>query len=372
MAAEFVPRQTQSTPTSRHDNANIPRPSPTTTEAPAPERRWAAAGEVDLFPRAKVGTDTCGFISEESGYYPLTCGEDYTCTNSQSARGCCSGTECRSSAAFYTRCLDGAAGVCATGTIGPNTLCCTFQPEYPYCITYLWSTTASPGSVFTQFNCDQLTFSGQYFLAADSPSPSPSPSSPASSQTPPIPSNSGVPAGSGTDNDSSRPNTRTGAIVGGAVGGTAGVALLGLLAWFLLARRRRRRQYKPAYKPPPAADMSTTTPPPPRYNRVSSGGYYAAVPSPVDMGLGMGMGMGMGNPSMTGLGVYTPPTQQQQQHQLGGGGEYGKMAPAWGMDSPLGQGQGQQYGHGNGGGGVYEAPGASPMGPGNWNRAELA
>ncbi|KAI0596139.1 hypothetical protein F4775DRAFT_594570 [Biscogniauxia sp. FL1348] len=364
MAAEFVPRQTQTAPTSRHDNANIPRPSPAPTETPAPERRWAATGVVDLFPRAKVGTDTCGFISEESGYYPLTCGEDYTCTNSQSARGCCSGAECRSSSAFYTRCLDGAAGVCLTGTIGPNTLCCTFQTEYPYCITYLWSTTASPGSVFTQYNCDQLTFSGQYFLAAEQPATATSPDGTISSQSV-TPSNAGVPAGTGSGSDnSSSPNTRTGAIVGGVVGGTAGLALLGLAAWFLLARWRRQR--KPAYEPPLAA--ASPPPPPeyyPRYNNSSSGGYAAvAYPGPLDMSIS--------NPSMTGLGVYTP------QQPGAGGAKYGKMAPAWsaGIDSPLGPGQGHLYGNGNGNE-LYEAPASdvsrvNPTGVGSWNRAELA
>lgn len=79
---------------------------------------------------------------------------------------------------------------------------------------------------------------------------------------------SGFGSGNGSDNnndDGDNSSTPVGAIVGGTVGGVAGLALLGVLAWFLI---RRHKKNDAQQQPPAAAQMQqapapqNTYPPP--------------------------------------------------------------------------------------------------------------
>ncbi|KAH9885646.1 hypothetical protein F4778DRAFT_787044 [Xylariomycetidae sp. FL2044] len=276
----------ETSPAQRRGDGFLPGAPPAPTEAP--ERRrvgGGGGGGMELFRRNDLGTDTCGYISGDASYYPLTCGSGYSCTNSGAFRGCCETGECAQSTQFITTCLDATAPACASGTtVGPNTLCCTSQSENPYCLTYLWSTTASPGAVFTQYNCDQASFSGQYVLAADMPtSASSSRTTTARSKTwaggvgtSARSSVTVIPGGGDESNRSGRgeSNTAVGAIVGGVIGGVAALALIGFLAWFLLHNNKKKRKNTaanddsqpstgPATDPPaPMGEQRQLTPPP--------------------------------------------------------------------------------------------------------------
>ncbi|KAH8646696.1 hypothetical protein BX600DRAFT_518735 [Xylariales sp. PMI_506] len=325
---EMVARETSTA--ERFGQAIIPRaPEPT---PPPPRPRWAAMGSNELFARASTGLDTCGYISGVSSYFPLTCGGDYTCTNSGHYRGCCESTDCTSSTMFFTTCYDSTA--CVSQSNGPNTLCCTYSSQYPYCITYLWSTTASPGQLFTEYNCDASQFSGQYFLSATSPTTSTTTSSTKTTSTSAAGATGSSTARSGSSSTTgaaaptqttstpsgSGSGSSTGAIVGGVVGGVGGIAMVAFVAWFLIRRNNKKKDAAAAAAAaaqPPQPPMGQYPPPPqgpagyvdPRYSYVpppSTGGY----PSPT------------GSPGAF-TGYYNPKpeheqwvaTQQQQQQQ---------------------------------------------------------
>ncbi|KXJ95102.1 hypothetical protein Micbo1qcDRAFT_156911 [Microdochium bolleyi] len=224
----------------------VDAPQPTSP----PPRRYGAVPALDA--RA-TGPNICGYISGTDSYYPLTCLAGNTCTNFGTYRGCCFGTACTQSTQFYTECHDATEAVCSA-SVGPQTLCCTYTTSYPYCITHLWTTTASPGKLYTQLNCDQQKFSGQYILAASPPTTtteslaSPSSStrsikaSASTSSAPTVPDNSV--AGGGQNAQSNGGNNSSGApveaIVGGVIGGVAVLAIIGFAVWYLIRRRTNR------------------------------------------------------------------------------------------------------------------------------------
>ncbi|KAI1340197.1 hypothetical protein F5Y15DRAFT_415087 [Xylariaceae sp. FL0016] len=376
MATEIELMARQTSPAERLHDAKIPRaPAPTQ----APDRRW---GAVEMFARNDLpDTDTCGFISGPDSYYPLTCGAGYSCTNSGSYRGCCENGDCTASTVFLTTCMDSTASACS-GSVGPNTLCCTYNTEYPYCLTYLWSTSALPGAIYTEYNCDQASFSGQYFLSAEMPTTTSSDSSTtASSSSTIIPSNTDVAiatvtataTGSSNNNSTSKSSTPVGAIVGGVVGGVAALALLGFLAWFLLRRKRNNANHPPTdgaapqvaqYQNPPYSPSQQGQPGyDPRYSYAGT-----ATASPGQQGFPSPASSPAPYYSPGGLGVYNPQQQQQQSFA----NEYYKPS-----ETPEGypvQNTGPtQYGnamqtpppHG-----TTEVHAENPMGTGN-NRAEL-
>ncbi|ORY54945.1 uncharacterized protein BCR38DRAFT_145028 [Pseudomassariella vexata] len=318
---DLFPRQTS--PAERFGQALAPS-SPAVTAAPQLRR---ARTDPDLLFARDVGTDTCGYISGTGTWYPLTCGADYTCTNSGDYRGCCQGATCSSSTNYYTSCLDATAPACSA-SVGPNTLCCTFETSYPYCLTYLWSTTASPGDVFTQYNCDQSTFSGGYFLQAEKPSiTSASTSTSDDDDDTTIPSETATSSGSAALIPTSNPQTSDssrgasiGTIVGGIVGGVAVLGLLVLLAFFLIRKKKssntphmQMQQGDPG--PPPGAPTFTD----PRYS------VFTAHPNPQNNGplspmSGYPSPSGSPAPYMNtvgGMAAYNQQSDQEQYSQQG-------------------------------------------------------
>lgn len=115
--------------------------------------------------------------------------------------------------------------------------------QYPNCLTYLWSTSVSPGDVFTQYHCGASTRTGQYFLA-------PSSSSLASTASTPAPTNK---TNTTAKTESPPPQTTTEAptmegkaicasvIVGAVIGSVALIALIAFGTLFYLRKRRQDR-----------------------------------------------------------------------------------------------------------------------------------
>ncbi|KAL8334443.1 hypothetical protein RB601_000375 [Gaeumannomyces tritici] len=234
--------------------------SPRPTDAPKP-----ALAQMELFKRQQpysMGTDTCGFIS---GYPSLavTCvkGSGY-CTNDGVGNiDCCTGeyTDCTST--MFSACLDFSAsqrGACASR--GPRTICC--WESSPACYTLIFSTTATPGRLFSILQCQSSA--GVESLLATPPalltsSPRSSSSSITQSTTTSTISTttsaaggagagtSGGGGGGGGGSGESSP-TPVAAIVGGAVGG---VALVGLVVFAICLIMQRSRRAKSGYQPPP-------------------------------------------------------------------------------------------------------------------------
>ncbi|KAK0755071.1 hypothetical protein B0T18DRAFT_386841 [Schizothecium vesticola] len=228
--------------------------SPAPTRAPLPRY-----GHIDLV-RARaddfsLGTSTCGYVSGFNKAVPVTCvRESAYCTNDGVANmDCCTGDYAACTATMYSACLDLSAsqrGECDGR--GARTICC--WAESPSCYTLVHSTTASPGKVFSIFQCasrggrDTLLASPPGVTSAGTTSTSSSSSSThsttAQTSTPPAPS---PPPSSGSE------STPVAAIIGGVIGGIAAVGLVALLITFLIIRHRRN--------PPPAAsppDMATS------------------------------------------------------------------------------------------------------------------
>ena len=139
---------------------------------------------------------------------------------------------------------------------------------YPYCVTYLWATTATPNSIFTFFMCDESIAAGaQQFMSPTNPfaktttststsstrsstshitttlNPSSLISSDSSlSTTAPLTSTLTVvptPSNSSSGGGSSTP---VGAIVGGTIGGVALIGLVALGAFLIIRRTRNKNQ----------------------------------------------------------------------------------------------------------------------------------
>ncbi|KAK9420677.1 hypothetical protein SUNI508_00768 [Seiridium unicorne] len=346
LATEMEHLARQTSPAERFDQAIAPR-APQAT--PPPQARWAGVDADVLFGRqASLGSDTCGYISGTESFYPLTCGSGYTCTNSGIYRGCCRNTACSASTGYLTTCYDATATECSASSVGVNTLCCTYSASYPYCLTYLWSTTASPGNVFTEFNCDASAFSGQYFLAAETPSTTSTSSSTSSSGTSSSSTTSSsavsAPTPSSSTPSSNSGSSNTGAIVGGVVGGVAVLALIAFGIWFFLHKKKQH--------PPQQSQMAQSagypSPPPPgvpgydpRYSYVGAHGQLSpsapTYPSPSGSPAQFYGGQpGHGHESWQGQGqqgyMYPentghtmPPTQQAE---FGTVGDHGAKGPA--------------------------------------------
>ncbi|KAI0121000.1 hypothetical protein BJ170DRAFT_688417 [Xylariales sp. AK1849] len=370
---EHIARQTS--PVERYGQAMAPR-TPEATAAPF-HPRWAAMGMNELFDRATTGLDTCGYISASDSYYPLTCGTSYTCTNSGDYRGCCQSSLCSASTNFFTRCYDSTASACSGTNVGPNTLCCTYSAAYPYCITYLWSTTASPGAVFTEFNCDASRFSGQYFLAASTPSTTSSSSSTSTTRTTSATTTSSlatassspaavpIPSESSSSSSGGGSSTNIGAIVGGVVGGVAVLALIGLGIWFFLRKKKQNNTHVAAQEQPQMAQSTGyPSPPPPgaqgsnydsRYSYAAPGSQF----SPTTQGYP--------SPAVSPAPYYNP---QHGGQEAWGQPQGGYMHPQSTGETGVPKDAGQP-GYFEASKDVAEAPAVNPVGTGG-HRAELA
>ncbi|KAJ2897947.1 hypothetical protein MKZ38_004276 [Zalerion maritima] len=226
--------------------------SPVPTQAPKP--RYA---EADLFAR-EVESNTCGYVhyndDPDDDVYAISCDTAYTCTNAGTIRDCCASSSC-SAGAFSTVCLD--AVDCPSDGPSAGTFCCTYSTRYPYCASYLWSTSTDPTDIYTLLNCRVDTTKRIGVIEADSTT-----SGESSEPTPETTASTDEESGSGgtvtatptgstetpiTDtnqdedtSDGGGGGSNTGAIVGGVVGGVAGIGLI-VLAGVLLYKHRSRK-----------------------------------------------------------------------------------------------------------------------------------
>jgi hypothetical protein len=115
----------------------------------------------------------------------------------------------------------------------------TYDINYPYCVTYLWATTASPNQVFSLFNCDTHDWAGQQILSAEPFAVTTTGTSSAPGGQATVPANDGSNSTS-SNNNSGNSGTPVGAIVGGVIGGLAVIGIVVLGVVFMPARPRRR------------------------------------------------------------------------------------------------------------------------------------
>ncbi|KAB5536604.1 hypothetical protein GE09DRAFT_1226664 [Coniochaeta sp. 2T2.1] len=227
--------------------------SPRPTSAPSRPQY----GQFDLFKRMTgftMGTDTCGYIATEWDDAFTCVRVGASCTNDGTFIGCCTntGTDCFST--MKTTCIDYSAsltGACDSVS-GLHTLCCT--NSLPLCHSYTFSTTASPGSIFTLVNCDSTRGTDKLIdypptATRSTTSRSSTTRTPTTSSTSPEPSSSSSTTTSSSSTSSPTPTPTqssdpgpapapVGAIVGGVVGGIAGVGLVLLAALFFWRRSR--------------------------------------------------------------------------------------------------------------------------------------
>ncbi|ETS84167.1 hypothetical protein PFICI_02192 [Pestalotiopsis fici W106-1] len=117
----------------------------------------------------------------------------------------------------------------------------TYSSQYPKCRTYLWSTDASPGDVFTQYNCDAPKYSGQYFLTPTNPSITSTASTSSTTNGTDTPATT-VSSPQQTSTGAQTPEGKTssaGVVVGAVIGGTALIALIAFGTLFFLRKRKQ-------------------------------------------------------------------------------------------------------------------------------------
>ncbi|KAK1756765.1 proline-rich receptor-like protein kinase PERK1 [Echria macrotheca] len=222
--------------------------SPKPTDAPVPPMPPPRFGQMDLLRRDgfTMGTDTCGFVSGFSSA-PVTCvRQSAYCTNDGAGNmDCCTGDYSQCSKTMYTTCIDYTAsenGACSNK--GAKTICCWAQS--PSCYSLVYSTSASPGKVFTILQCQ--TTSGLDTLLATPPAYTISASRRASSSSSESESSTSSsasstttdPAAATTTPATSSSSSNTGAIVGGVVGGIAALGLAAFLLFFFLIKKRQQ------------------------------------------------------------------------------------------------------------------------------------
>ena len=258
----------------------------------------------------------------------------------------------------------------------------------PFCVTYLWSTTASPGNDFTLIACESIKYTGFPRIKAEGPATVDSSTTTSSSRTTSetttttssTRSNGGDSTntgngGNGGQTQSSTPSgdsgqsAPVGAIVGGVVGGLAVLALAAVALVFFLRSRKPKEgtpvntmaAVSPYGSPPPQPMMQNQQTPPPGFppsqSAYSAAGYtaYNTTPSP---------GPGSLYPGAAGA-PYQPGSPDPSKHYSNVSSE-----PAYGAYGTSPQPQPpQQY---NG----YQQPYVAEMGTSNAagsnaNRAEL-
>ncbi|RYP69437.1 hypothetical protein DL771_006089 [Monosporascus sp. 5C6A] len=307
---------------------------PTSTR-PFPSHITVPPSALDLKKRQEVQTvlvgpdNTCGYINGRAGAV-YSCNEQTALcafvTNADfGAVACCNEVVC----GLRVACLDyeeiHSSSLCDYGCLQDTYTVKCASTLYPYCGTIAFS-----GGI-TDYYCDSLsgsvvqqaetTYSGQTDGRTFTPiavtdtdsSTGPMPTDPWGSGgltgtgTTDDPTSTGITAelsstdssptnpspGTGTTSDVPPPSgagggsTNTGAIVGGVVGGVVGIALISLLAFFLIRRNKKRNAQQPGYPPmqqqqpgpeplgPPPGHASTYNPahPPPQQGAYPAG-YY--------------------------------------------------------------------------------------------------
>ncbi|KAI1505717.1 hypothetical protein F5X99DRAFT_404753 [Biscogniauxia marginata] len=199
-----------------------------------------------------TNSETCGWFAGISSS-AVECGGGFKCeTNTDHVVACVSATI----SDFYSACLDYSAHLAGScDNVGPKTGCCT-QSDVPACGTYLW--TSKPersmykcfetASVLTILDVPQFVIDAslasksramtQTSDTTDDANPS-TPTTDGGSPTAPAP-NPGSAQGDPSGGNSNSNTTNIGAIVGGAVGGVAALALIIGCIMFALCRRRKK------------------------------------------------------------------------------------------------------------------------------------
>ncbi|OIW33043.1 hypothetical protein CONLIGDRAFT_676852 [Coniochaeta ligniaria NRRL 30616] len=218
-----------------HDRAYL-QISPRPTDSPL----FRNAGELRRRDSAStsISSNTCGFWTDDGS--AMSCDPAYTCTNQGQYRGCCVGSECATSS-FPTVCYGATEKQCENP--GAETMCCTYDINYPYCVTYLWATTASPNQVFSLFNCDTHDWAGQQILSAEPFAVTTTGTSSAPGGQATVPANDGSNSTS-SNNNSGNSGTPVGAIVGGVIGGLAVIGIVVLGVVFMMLRYRKQQAAK--------------------------------------------------------------------------------------------------------------------------------
>ncbi|KAL2195216.1 hypothetical protein P885DRAFT_41243 [Corynascus similis CBS 632.67] len=243
--SHLLPRETQA---SAPDGANGWTPKP--TEGPSLElvrrsQRWANLKR-QTSENTWLNDKTCGWFSEERSS-AFTCPPSQTCaTNRDQVIDCTSAGDEDPFSTFFTVCFDYRAfqnGACES--YGPKTGCCQTE-SLGECITYSW-----PGSPErSMFRCfsERMVITMLDTPAALSTTSSTSTSSRSTSTTSEEETSTSTTDSAGEETESSEPNpspsgggSNTGAIVGGAVGGVAGLALIaGAIAYVIIRSRRNK------------------------------------------------------------------------------------------------------------------------------------
>jgi hypothetical protein len=146
-------------------------------------------------------------------------------------------------------------------------------------VTYLWSTSPSPGDVFTEYNCDASRFAGHYTLAAETPSAAIASTSSSHAKTSTTSPTSTAPRGSAASASASTSlsllsftvtnstdtysgsidSPNIGVIVGCAVGAVAVLAILGIGVSLCIRKAPSRNPAPPGgftSAPPPMAQFA--------------------------------------------------------------------------------------------------------------------
>ncbi|KAK3898359.1 hypothetical protein C8A05DRAFT_38055 [Staphylotrichum tortipilum] len=296
----------------------------------------------------KRDTNTCGYLDgDESSSYVCKAPEAQCLSNSAAgAVGCCLTTDCN----IYTACLPYASSR-ATATLDMDRTRYCSESDYPYCAVLRYADPTNSLSGFTIPTCDTVSTTYSFFFKALT----------ASSETTREPSTTGrttqTSSTAATSSTVAPPppagsSTPIGPIVGGVVGGIAGLALLGLGIFFLMRRNKQpsppapaaaAAAIPPAPYPPTQPPMGMAPGPPstfdPAYSMsakppalyggvpltpgaVSPGGSPPPVYQPQMQAMGVVPGMGMGTPPPHGMGMATPPPQHMMatpppQHGMG-------------------------------------------------------
>ncbi|OAP60535.1 hypothetical protein AYL99_05537 [Fonsecaea erecta] len=202
-------------------------------------------------------TDTCALVNDA----PLTCPLGQYCAYNSGIHfmGCCSVDAAGNfvSDCFYTTsCVDLAASssICgtSTGCLGVQVGVCGGNTDYPECLTIVLYYGAIDS--YTTYRCGPSAA----FVSASVPPPSSSTtiattptSTPATTTTPPPTTNTPSPSRTSSSPPStttsptitsSSGHSHTGAIVGGAVGGVAGVLIIAGIIGFIIYRIRVKRR----------------------------------------------------------------------------------------------------------------------------------
>ncbi|KAK4096409.1 hypothetical protein N658DRAFT_501597 [Parathielavia hyrcaniae] len=232
-AAIVLPRQTQA---SAHDGANGWSPRPTDGPSLDLIRRKRVGGKTRRQDEDEdegddtttwVDETTCGWAAGDDSW-PYTCERGSRCnTNTDNVVACTSSG--LSTNPYFTVCLNYdayQAGACE-GSVGLKTGCCT-TASLAECVTFLWpgSTVKSMFGCFSERTVVTMLTAPQSVIDATSTT-----SSASSSTATSDPQNS----------DGGGSSSNTGAIIGGAVGGVGGLALIaGVVAFFMIRSRKRK------------------------------------------------------------------------------------------------------------------------------------